>query len=245
MDICSRTVIAKCGEQRVHHWAHLGQRTCDQWWEPETEWHRAWKRKFPDAWHEYIMRDDSGEKHIADVQTPDGVVIEFQHSHLRDEERSAREHFYREMVWVIDGLRLRRDFPRFEKGARDLRPVRQGLFTHPFAEELFPSNWLRASVPVFFDFGAGSVSPGDACGPMWCLLPQPDVGATVLRIARETFIRAASGRAEQLLFRQLRKLRAEAVTAERRKQEQERLRYIAAMMRARAKRGWRYGRRWP
>src|SRR5262249_8392173 len=78
--VCSHSVIAKCGTQRVHHWAHLGQRACDQWWEPETEWHRAWKLKFPDTWHECVMHDDAGEKHIADVRTPGGVVVEFQHS---------------------------------------------------------------------------------------------------------------------------------------------------------------------
>jgi hypothetical protein len=235
-------VIAKCGEQRVHHWAHLGQRTCDQWWEPETEWHRTWKRKFPDAWHEYVMHDDTREKHIADVRTPDGIVIEFQHSHLRDEERSAREHFYREMVWVVDGLRLRRDLPRFQKGARDLRPISQGIFTHPFVDELFPRGWLRASAPVFFDFGAEA---GEANGPLWCVLSQPDVGATILKIPRESFIRAATERAEQLLFRQLRKLRAEASATERRRQEQERVQYVAAAIRARGKRRWRYGRRRP
>lgn len=241
--VCLRPVIAKCGERRIQHWAHLGERTCDQWWEPETEWHRTWKRKFPDTWHECIMHDVTGEKHIADVRTPDGVVIEFQHSHLRDEERSAREHFYRDMLWVVDGLRLRRDLPRFENGARDLRAIRQGIYTHPFVDELFPTNWLKASVPVFFDFGAEGGSPSGANRPLWCLLPQPDVGATVLRVSRETFIQAANERAEQLLFRPLRKLRAEAVAMERRMQERERLRYVAETMRARRKH-WRYGRRW-
>lgn len=243
--VCARTVIAKCGEQRVHHWAHLGQRTCDQWWEPETEWHRAWKRKFPGAWHEYIMHENNGEKHIADVRTPDGVVVEFQHSHLRDEERSARERFYRDMVWVVDGMRLRRDRPRFQKSARDLRPIGQGIYTHPFVEELLSGSWLKSAAPVFFDFGTEGASAGDTGGPLWCLLPQSDIGATILKVSREAFIRAANERAEQLLFRQLRTLRAEAVVIERRRQEQERLRYIAATMRARSKRRSRYGRRWP
>lgn len=118
--VCARPVIAKCGTQRVHHWAHIGEPACDRWWEPETQWHRMWKLRFPGAWHECIMHDDAtGEKHIADVRTPDGVVMEFQHSHLRADERGAREHFYRNMVWVVDGTRLQRDLPRFIRGARD------------------------------------------------------------------------------------------------------------------------------
>jgi hypothetical protein len=31
------------------------------------------------------------------------------------EERAAREGFYGNMVWVADGTRLQRDFPRFEE----------------------------------------------------------------------------------------------------------------------------------
>src|SRR5215467_9799523 len=51
----------------------------------------------------------SGEKHVADVKTQSGMVIEFQHSFLKAEERAARESFYRKMVWVVDGRRRKRD----------------------------------------------------------------------------------------------------------------------------------------
>ena len=85
-------MIAKCGEQRVWHWAHQGTRTCDRWWEPETKWHRDWKNQFPKDWQEVIHQSD-GEKHIAGVKTESGMVIEFQHSFLRRDEREARENF--------------------------------------------------------------------------------------------------------------------------------------------------------
>src|SRR5262249_46405857 len=105
--IHGHAMIAKCGEYRVNHWAHRANCTCDHWWEPETEWHRAWKNQFPEGWQEIIHQSQSeaGERHIADVKTESGAVIEFQHSFLRRDERESREKFYRKLVWVVDGLR--------------------------------------------------------------------------------------------------------------------------------------------
>jgi len=246
--VCGSVVIARCGTQRVHHWAHLGERVCDHWWESETDWHRAWKQNFPHDWQEYVMHDDAGEKHIADVRTSDNVVIEFQHSHLPAEERTAREQFYRDMVWVVDGLRLARDLPRFLKGARDFRRIGQGIFEHPFPKELFPTPWLGATAPVLFDFGPGSMPSKDLVpseAPLWCLLPQQGVQATVLRIARETFIRVANERPRTLLFLQVQEQRAQALAVQRQRADDERLRYFAAMLRAQRMRRRPYGRRWP
>src|SRR5262249_50195279 len=91
---------------RVHHWAHQGTRTCDRWWEPETEWHRAWKNQFPKECQEKIHQSETGEKHIADVKTESGGILEFQRSHLHQDERKARENFYPKMVWVVDAGHL-------------------------------------------------------------------------------------------------------------------------------------------
>jgi Competence protein CoiA-like family len=110
---CGAAMIARCGRVRVWHWAHRGARICDSWWEPETEWHRAWKNHFPKSWQEIIHPSESGEKHIADVKTESGVVLEFQHSSLCPEERESRESFYQNMVWVVDGLRRKQDRVKF------------------------------------------------------------------------------------------------------------------------------------
>ena len=72
------------------------------------KWHRAWKNHFRPEWQEYIHHDQSGEKHIADVRTEHGQIIEFQHSHIDPQERAARERFYGNMIWVVDGMRLTR-----------------------------------------------------------------------------------------------------------------------------------------
>jgi competence CoiA-like predicted nuclease len=105
-------VIAKCGDERIWHWSHKGNRTCDPWWQ-ETEWHRAWKGQFPKEWQEVIHTATNDEKHIADVKTDQSYVIEFQHSRLDPQERIIREAFYQNMVWVVEGTRLKKDYPRF------------------------------------------------------------------------------------------------------------------------------------
>ena len=91
---CDRPMVAKCGEVKIWHWAHQGRRFCDPWWENETDWHRAWKDRFPINWQEVVHHAETGEKHIADVKTDRGWVIEFQHSPLEPEERRSRETCY-------------------------------------------------------------------------------------------------------------------------------------------------------
>ena len=96
-------MVAKCGPRVLHHWAHDRRRDCDPWWETETEWHRAWKALFPPECREFHHLASDGEIHRADVRTPTGIVVEFQHSAMSDSERQAREAFYGNLAWVIDG----------------------------------------------------------------------------------------------------------------------------------------------
>lgn len=47
---CNSELIAKFGEVKINHWEHKGKRTCDPWWEKETDWHRSWKEQLPVDW---------------------------------------------------------------------------------------------------------------------------------------------------------------------------------------------------
>lgn len=88
---CAAPLIAKCGDHRMHHWAHHNRPVCDDWWEPETVWHRSWKGHFPESWQETFLTDEvSDEKHIADILTDYGFVLEFQHSHITPAPRTAQ-----------------------------------------------------------------------------------------------------------------------------------------------------------
>lgn len=100
---CGNPVTAKCGTIKIHHWAHLKGMDCDRWWEPMTQWHLDWQDYFPQEWREKVFRDEiTNEFHRADIQTPEGITIEFQHSHLSFRELLSRNNFYKKLIWVVN-----------------------------------------------------------------------------------------------------------------------------------------------
>lgn len=100
-DFCKEKVIGKCGKIYIWHWQHIHKVNCDAWKEGETDWHRAWKNKFPYDWQERII-EKNDEKHIADIFTSNGIVIEFQNSTISSSTIAERERFYEKMIWVIN-----------------------------------------------------------------------------------------------------------------------------------------------
>ena len=98
---CGEPVISKCGQINIWHWAHESQSQCDSWSEPETLWHLQWKSLWPAECVE-ISIEKQGIKHRADVLTPQGTVIELQHSSISVDEIRERERFYGKMIWVFD-----------------------------------------------------------------------------------------------------------------------------------------------
>jgi len=108
---CNGEVIAKCGNVKIHHWAHKNIEDCDSWYEPETQWHRDWKNKFPPGYREIVFTDDNtNEIHRADIHTPKGVTIEFQNSSISLDERRSRDKFYSKLIWVVNGLKFKGGF---------------------------------------------------------------------------------------------------------------------------------------
>ncbi len=203
---CSSNLIPRCGPLKVDHWSHKGKRNCDYWWENETAWHRSWKGNYPEEFQEVVHFDKhSGEKHIADVKTTDGLVIEFQHSFIKPEESKSRELFYKKMIWVVDGTRLDRDFKRFVKGvACAQRTNKNGVYILHFPEECFPKSWLNNSVPVIFDF-LGTMNKNDFIESedalrteLYILLPKANNDSRILvQLDRNSFIK---GTLEGTLF---------------------------------------------
>ncbi len=180
---CEQPVIARCGEIRVEHWAHKVRSNCNNRWETEGPWHRNWKGQFPDDWQEIVHYAEDGERHIADVKTAHGYVIEFQHSYIKPEERRSREASYPKLVWVVDGLRRTRDKYRFlktwEEGdrVRANSPVRRVWS----GEGALLRDWAGSRVHVFFDLGDEQA--------LWWLSPiSDDWWAYVARISRAEFI---------------------------------------------------------
>lgn len=194
---CGSELIAKCGDIKLHHWAHKRNHKCDQWWEPETEWHRSWKNNYPDDWQEIPLPDEqTGEVHIADVHTSHDLVIEFQHSHIDPQERAAREKFYKNMAWVVDGTRLKRDYPRFLKRRKNLlKTDKKGIYLFDYPDELFSENWLHSTVPVVFDFkGLETINDvNDNRHHLYCLFHERIGRYSILaEISREAFLKTTN-----------------------------------------------------
>ena len=139
---CNGSVLAKCGEIVSWHWAHK-VKDCDTWSEPESEWHRGWKARFPSRWQECTIG-----RHRADVVTPIGVV-EFQRSFLSMDEVRERESFYAGLIWVVDASSwvLHREKRSWYK---------QDLVIQKFRWSRPRKAWLSAFRPVYLDIGAGS-----------------------------------------------------------------------------------------
>ncbi len=186
-------MVAKCGEVKVWHWAHKGGRLCDIWWENETEWHRAWKGQFPVNWQEVVHEADTGEKHIADVKTDRGWVIEFQHSYLKPEERRSRGTFYPKLIWVVDGTRRKRD------GTQLLKAWEEGVHVGPnsWVRRAFSDNcvllreWAGSYAPIFFDLGESQ--------RLWWLFAKSANGAAFLApYSRAQFIESHRSAATEI-----------------------------------------------
>ncbi|HTK19810.1 MAG TPA: competence protein CoiA family protein, partial [Mucilaginibacter sp.] len=108
---CDKSLIAKCGPIKIHHWAHKQHIDCDPWWEQMTQWHLDWQNNFAPACREVIFRDEqSGEFHRADIHTAQAITIEFQHSSLSLDELESRNKFYKELIWVVNAQPFKNQF---------------------------------------------------------------------------------------------------------------------------------------
>lgn len=179
---CGRPMIAKCGPQRASHWAHKGTLMCDPWWENETEWHLNWKALFPDTWREIVHKAADGTRHIADIKTEHGWVIEFQHSAITPEERRSRDAFYGRIIWVVDGTRRKRDAAQFERAWSDgvavgANAIVRNLFV---ADSTLLREWSQTQAPILFDFG------GPVLG--WLLPGRRDGWAYIARFPRAEMV---------------------------------------------------------
>jgi len=189
---CGSELIARCGEVKINHWAHKGNRNCDPWWENETDWHREWKNRFETEWQEVVHKDEAtGEIHIADITTPHGWTIEIQHSPMDDEERKARSIFYKKIVWVIDGTRRKTDIDQLSRllasGIR-LKTKLLTLAVNPGNKNRLLAEWYNNDSFVFFDF---KQIDRDGQRIIWFALPKLELkDAYIPTFSNDLFIQA-------------------------------------------------------
>lgn len=181
---CGQVMIAKCGNTIIHHWSHKGKLECDPWWENETEWHRTWKNQFSNDWQEISHADlTTGEIHRADVKTPKQLVIEFQNSPIKHEERKSREVFYQNMIWIVNGTRRTKDYEKFGTDVEWLSKLdgnenelisENEHFRSPLMKE-----WANSHIPVIFDFNESF---------LWALMPKHNDRTYFFKVNKEMLL---------------------------------------------------------
>lgn len=163
---CGGLLSAVLPAENVRHWRHKAG-DCDPWSEPEGPWHLGWKEHFDLGCREVGLRDDeTRERHRADVLcgagTPTATVLELQHSSISEEERAAREAFYRRehrMFWLVHVYSTDTAFTGHSFGfSLDFRTPRQidnitfYVLRWMGRSKQFIEKWKRATAHVFFDF---------------------------------------------------------------------------------------------
>jgi hypothetical protein len=168
----------------VPHWYHPPG-IFDHHWEPETEWHRNWKNLFPKECQEVCHRAEDGERHLADVKTPHGQVLEFQNSPISEAERTSRGAIYGQMCWVVNGLRRKNDRARFMEAVRLgalVLPNPLTIVVHTESSMLL-RKWENSQKLVVLDFGPleESTDPATFRTPvLWTAREGQQTGQTVL-----------------------------------------------------------------
>lgn len=135
--LCGEKLINKCGIIKVWHFAHKSKEDCDDWYEPESEWHLNWKNQFSKECQEVVMG-----LHRADIKLTNGLVIEFQSSPLSPEQIKEREDFYGNMIWVLNGRTLGKGF--------DFRP-KKDIITFRWKNP--HKAWWSNTKPIYVDLG--------------------------------------------------------------------------------------------
>lgn len=147
---------------KIPHFRHLHKGKCSCA-EGETDWHLEWKSHFDQIEVDMGIDEVTGERNRADAVVGK-LVIEFQHSAIKEEEQQARERYDTGtggMIWVVDasGTRMRDRL----LVASHVTPPFVDLAFEPFKGftqsnlpvASFGPIWSNRPVGVAFDYGPG------------------------------------------------------------------------------------------
>ena len=90
---CGAEVIQKKGDIMIWHFAHKSLADCVDYYDHKGEWHRAMQELFPEKNRE-VYEKTATYRHIFDVLTDKGRIIEFQHSPMNWKEFIGRSWDY-------------------------------------------------------------------------------------------------------------------------------------------------------
>ena len=107
---CKSLLVQKKGSFLIWHFAHKYLDNCISYYDNKGEWHRKMQELFPENNRE-IFESFSSYRHIYDVLTESGIIIEFQHSpiSLEDFKKRTKDYVFRSLmnktprpIWVFD-----------------------------------------------------------------------------------------------------------------------------------------------
>ncbi len=174
--LCKNKVIPKCGEIRTWHWAHQKSQKCDNWYEPQNQWHLDWKMIFGEEYAEIIIQKDK-VKHFADIITPKGITIRLQDSSINKDTIKEIEYFYGErMIWIVNGMNFKDKFKMLGTDYPDF------YWNNP------RKSWIGVRKPVFIDFGGKYL--------IWVKEGMGEYHGKVFSVTKKRFIKEIVGESE-------------------------------------------------
>ncbi len=203
--LCNKSVISKCGEVNLWHWAHSKDESCDTWYEPETQWHKNWKLTFGKDNCEIVI-SKNGIKHIADICTRESIVIELQNSPIQKSIIHKREDFYGEgMIWIINGNPFKDNFSYKRSRSVQLDEEEEYYLRYnplvnkntqarkdeyDFSWSWYRRSWNNTKRQVFIDFGAENL--------FWVIEGMGTSSGIGKLISKEVFLKKYGGNIELL-----------------------------------------------
>ena len=174
---CGKSMVAKAGEMRIPHWAHSKAERCDEWWEPETEWHVEWRNRFLDVSEavsrvevEHVLEKD-GTKHFSDVRINDELSLVLRRARLDENTINARISFFGNLIWIVQGKVSEYNRLKRQLSSKELKKV-DGLKNCYKCDNIWYSffeRWSCSRCPIVFDFK--SASDGSEAD-LWIVVPQ-------------------------------------------------------------------------
>lgn len=147
---------------RIPHFRHRQKGNCGCS-DGETDWHLSWKSQFKNIEVDMGIDSVTGEHNRADAVVGEDFVIEFQHSHIDENEQSNRERFYGSkggMVWIVDasGKQNRARLAKTQRANQFVScpkpPFDKGGYWRLFSDDkVLPKLWIRRNVGIVFDYG--------------------------------------------------------------------------------------------
>ena len=146
---CGGEMHAKCGETKVHHWAHVSSKDCDSWADKRTSpWHMAWQECFPQECREVWVGENN--EHRADVKGQK-MILEVQKSPISAEKIREREEFYGDMAWLLCGEDFESRFTLHKEWAQS----GEDYIGFEFTWKKMRASWLSARKPIYVHFAKG------------------------------------------------------------------------------------------